>query len=120
MKAELNVTEMITGTTESGFTFTPKGQRINSVGILVRRWFDQANGNTYFKAKILLNGVHVHTIPFEYGYDSHGEYVARKWVLDNFDQFQTADNWNWTSYWASDYGVNYACDTVDVQRKKDL
>ena len=115
----LKVTELVTGTAGGNFSHTPKGLRINSVFILVRRWFDKTNGNTYFRSKIYLNGVHVHTIPMEYGYGGQGEYVARKWVLYNFDQFRTSDNWEMTSYW-TEYGVNYACDTVDVQRKRDL
>jgi hypothetical protein len=33
-----------------------------------RKWFDKANGNTYFAAKIYVDGHLVADLPFQYGY----------------------------------------------------
>jgi hypothetical protein len=46
----------------------------DNITIIARRWFDRVNGNTYFSAVGLINGIQVVEIPFEYGYGNHYEY----------------------------------------------
>lgn len=43
----------------------------DNITIIGRRWFDKINGNTYFSAVGLINGIEVVNIPFEYGYGDH-------------------------------------------------
>lgn len=112
-------TEQVIGTVNGSFTFTPKNQDIKSVTLLIRRWFERVNGNTYFSARIYVDNILIHRIPYEYGYCSHGEYVAREWVIKNFDCFDKDQRWEWVSTWDS-FGIKYLTDTVDVQRKGDL
>lgn len=45
----------------------------DNITIIGRRWFDKANGNTYFSAVGLINGIQVVEIPYEYGYGNHYE-----------------------------------------------
>lgn len=47
-----------------------KGDNLTIIG---RRWFDRVNGNTYFSAVALVNGIQVAEIPFEYGYGNQYE-----------------------------------------------
>lgn len=47
-----------------------KGDNITIIG---RRWFDRVNGNTYFSAVGIINGIEVVQIPFEYGYGNQYE-----------------------------------------------
>ena len=99
-----------------------------SVTILVRRWFERANGNTYFSASALVDGVPVEGIPFKYGYGSHGECCMRdKLVRDGHiaaPKGRTDDgrsNGACPSIHVRDeLGLNYHCETVDVPREKDL
>lgn len=51
---------------------TPLKQGDN-LTIIGRRWFDRINGNTYFSAVALVNGVQVAEIPYEYGYGNQYE-----------------------------------------------
>lgn len=39
-------------------------------------WFDKVNGNTYFSARVYVDGSEVARLPFQYGYGSHVEFVA--------------------------------------------
>lgn len=42
-----------------------------SVYIEGREWFDRTYGNTYFSARIWVDGKQVATLPFQYGYGDH-------------------------------------------------
>lgn len=46
-----------------------------------REWFDKINGNSYFSARIWVDGEVVGVLPFQYGYGSQYEYEAQKWLL---------------------------------------
>ncbi len=55
-------------------------RQVRSVTIIGRKWFDRVNGNTYFTAEILVNGIHVHSMPYEYGYGSQYEDASMTWL----------------------------------------
>lgn len=50
----------------------------DNITIIGRRWFDKINGNTYFSAVGLINGVQVVNIDFDYGYGSQYEFEIYK------------------------------------------
>ena len=46
-----------------------------------REWFDKTYGNSYFSARIWVDGEIVGVLPFQYGYGNQYEYEAQKWLL---------------------------------------
>ena len=47
-----------------------------------REWFDKVNGNSYFSARMWVDGGQVAILPFQYGYGSQFEYEAQKKLLE--------------------------------------
>jgi len=56
------------------------------VRVRVREWFDKANGNSYFSARVLVGGELKITLPFQYGYGEHGLDEAMK-ALSNLADY---------------------------------
>lgn len=54
--------------------------KIETITVIGRRWFDKVNGNTYFTARILINGRTVHALPMEYGYGDQYMHAAFDWL----------------------------------------
>jgi hypothetical protein len=56
--------------------------KIKTIDIQAKEWFDKTYGNSYFAAKVTINfgmkGAETFTIPFQYGYGNHYEYIAFK------------------------------------------
>lgn len=46
-----------------------------------REWFDKTYGNSYFSARVWVDGEVVGVLPFQYGYGNQYEYEAQKWLL---------------------------------------
>ena len=55
---------------------------LRSLFIEAREWFDKVNGNSYFSARIWVDGGQVAILPFQYGYGSQFEYEAQKKLLE--------------------------------------
>ena len=55
---------------------------IKSLFIECREWFDKVNGNSYFSARIWVNGGQVAILPFQYGYGDQFTYEAQKKLLE--------------------------------------
>lgn len=55
---------------------------MRSVFVDGREWFDRVNGNTYFAARVFVDGQEVARIPFQYGYGSMFESAAA-WALQD-------------------------------------
>lgn len=47
-----------------------------------REWFDKVNGNSYFSARIFVDGGQVAILPFQYGYGDQFLYEAQKKLLE--------------------------------------
>lgn len=47
-----------------------------------REWFDKVNGNSYFSARIFVDGGQVAILPFQYGYGDQYLYEAQKKLLE--------------------------------------
>ena len=71
-------------------------KEIRSVFVECREWFDKVNGNTYFSARIWINGKWRITLPFQYGYGDHFKSVAvRALVAEGFipKQYENLGLW---------------------------
>ena len=55
---------------------------LRSLFIEAREWFDKVNGNSYFSARIWVDGSQIAILPFQYGYGSQFEYEAQKKLLE--------------------------------------
>jgi hypothetical protein len=53
-----------------------------SLFIEAREWFDRVNGNSYFSARIWVDGGQVAILPFQYGYGDQYLYEAQKKLLE--------------------------------------
>jgi hypothetical protein len=51
---------------------------MNSVFVEAKEWFDKTGGNSYFAARIEIDGKEVARLPFQYGYESFYQYEALK------------------------------------------
>jgi hypothetical protein len=49
---------------------------IKTIHVTISKWFDKANGNTYFSGFILINNQERIFIPFTYGYDRFYEEIV--------------------------------------------
>lgn len=47
-----------------------------------REWFDKVNGNSYFSARIWVDGAQIAILPFQYGYGDQFQHEAQKKLLD--------------------------------------
>jgi hypothetical protein len=56
---------------------------MQSIFIEAREWYDKTGGNSYFSARISVDGELVGHLPLQYGYGSAYEYEATKWLLAN-------------------------------------
>lgn len=61
---------------------TEKAKIERSLYIEGREWFDKVNGNSYFSARIWVDGGQVAILTFQYGYGSQFEYEAQKKLLE--------------------------------------
>jgi|ERR1019366_2793621 capsid portal protein len=53
-----------------------------SLFIEAHRWLDKQFGNTYFSAKIWVDGKVVAIEPFQYGYDRHFETICQRKLVE--------------------------------------
>jgi hypothetical protein len=53
---------------------------MKSIFIEAKEWFDKTYGNSYFAARIEIDGQEVARLPFQYGYESMFEHVSLKWL----------------------------------------
>lgn len=113
---------------QKGYTSVPTDQltltvkpveKGDSITIIGRRWFDKSAGNTYHSCECLVNGQHVATVNFKYGYERAYEYsgmnrLAELGYLPDF----TPQTVIWR--YCQDRGITYHATHSDVNRKKDL
>ena len=76
------ITKEIETMKENGCPICTKRGRVRSVFVECREWFDKVNGNSYFSARIWINGGQVAIIPFSYGYGDFYIYEAQKKLLE--------------------------------------
>jgi len=104
---------------EKFFTYAPI-----QISIFGRRWFDKVNGNTYFSAIGMINGIEVVNINYEYGYGNQYEdrVVDELEKLGYFPGRVCYDNGCNESMWQYLRRCNFVYNSTvcDVTRKKDL
>lgn len=96
----------------------------DNITIIGKRWFDRINGNTYFSAVGVINGVEVVNIPYEYGYDNH--FIER--IFDELQKLgycpdrEEYSNGSKEVFWryCQDRNITKYTSVSDVGRKKDL
>lgn len=54
---------------------------MQSIFIEAREWFDKTGGNSYFSARISVDGEIVGYLPLQYGYESAYEFTAKAWLI---------------------------------------
>lgn len=62
---------------------TETKEKVESITIIGKKWFDKVNGNTYHTARIMVNGKTVGEIPYQYGYGDQYYYNAARWLHEN-------------------------------------
>ena len=82
-----------------------------SLFIEARLWFDKSGGNTYFTARVFLDGKWAFTLPFQYGYDTQYLYaVGRELVERGYlpEEYEDRPLWNVKQEFGLDfYHVHY-------------
>ena len=99
-------------------------RKVRRVTIIGRKWFDRLNGNTYFTAEILVNGIHVHSMPYEYGYDSQYEHSSMDWLrksglIPAFKQYANG-GYEAVWQWKEREGIDFYSIASYVATKKEL
>ena len=99
-------------------------KKFNNILIVGKRWFQRSYGNTYFTARIYIDGELVHTLPKEYGYDDYYVQAATDWLAENgyTDNPKSGACGLRTPLWqyAQDHGIKLEYYAIDVQRERDL
>ena len=91
----------------------------SSIHIHGRRWFERTNGNTYHRTRIYVDGEHVHTTPFAYGYGHHYATTAQQWLAANGYLPADRDS-TCLAYICDDLGIAFIDEVDDFPRKRDL
>jgi hypothetical protein len=96
----------------------------DSITIIGRRWFDRINGNTYFSAVGIINGIEVVHIPFEYGYGNHYEdrifqELEKAGYCPDVEHYNNGGGERAWKY-CERKGITLYATHSDVNRKKDL
>ena len=56
---------------------------MKTIRVHAKEWFDKANGNSYFSARIYVDDEQVAILPFQYGYGDHYIDMANEWLAEN-------------------------------------
>ena len=93
---------------------TNKIQR--SLFIEGREWFDKVNGNSYFSARIWVDGGQVAILPFQYGYGDQFIYEAQKKLLElGYLPQENKNSGLWSI--AEDLGIDYYSSKTNINKR---
>jgi len=87
-----------------------------SIFVEARQWVDKTYGNSYFSARIQVNGETVGYLPFQYGYESAYRYAALKWLIENNYVQPEIRDWYDLSKSVDLYAVIYDAKKTDTKR----
>lgn len=102
--------------TESATGLTLQKTIKRSVFVEAREWFDKTYGNSYFTARIQVDGALVATLPFQYGYGDAYLYEAAT-VLKDLGYLPDDSSALWVH--AKDMGFDYYT-VKTLTSKKDM
>lgn len=80
---------------------------MQSIFIEAREWFDKTGGNSYFSARISVNGEIVGYLPFQYGYESQYLTNAAHWL--HLNGYITPEQKARSLHRLKDIGVDFYC-----------
>lgn len=97
---------------------------MKSITIIGKRWFDKVNGNTYFSAVGLIDGIQKVLITYNYGYGNQFESEVFEMLekhnfikdVEHYSNGNSETLWNYCNR----KKINKAVYCIDVARKKDL
>lgn len=93
---------------------------VNKLELLGRKWFERRNGNTYFSAVALHNGLEIARIDFEYGYGDQWLYEISKAIKTScFEARQSDQPWQYIDKLELQ-GIAVFTNCEQVTRKRDL
>ena len=94
-------------------------RKIQSITIIATEWLDKVNGNSYFSAEVLVDGLRSLHIPFTYGYDNHYSDVCCKELVEAGYLPASAQP---ISLWEHSQTMGFALTShkVRVGRKRDM
>ena len=98
-----------------------RARYIRSIFIESRAYFDKTGGNTYFSARISVDGKLIGALPFQYGYGNHFETMALEWLKANdvvdpeHRNLQELEN-----YGVNLYSVQYWTTKTETKRFVDI
>lgn len=88
-----------------------------SVFVEAREWFDKVNGNSYFSARISIDGKVVHALPFQYGYETKFEHEASQWLMrEGYLTSAPSPLWRLKYLGIDVYTVKYPATKKDTKR----
>lgn len=88
-----------------------------SLFVETREWHDKTYGNTYFSARIWVDGHIVGTLGFQYGYGDQSLYEAQKWLLAN-DYLPQEDKNGALSYVTRNLGIDFYHAKTNVTKRE--
>ena len=94
-------------------------KKISSLFVEAREYFDKTGGNSYFSARISVDGQLVGFLPFQYGYGSQFETAAREYLeLSEYDikPAPFAPLYHLRNEGIAVYSVKYSANLRDTKR----
>lgn len=94
-------------------------RKISSLFVEAREYFDKTGGNSYFSARIYIDGELRGYLPFQYGYGSQFETEARRYLdLSGYDieGDDMAPLWQLRNQGIHVYMVKYSATMRDTKR----
>ena len=68
---------------------------MTSIFIDAKEWFDKTAGNSYFSARIEIDGKEIARLPFQYGYETFYQQMALAYLVENgLVESDTRSLWN--------------------------
>lgn len=90
---------------------------ITSVYVEAREYFDKSGGNSYFSARIYIDGDLCGYLPFQYGYGSQYETEAIKWLrVCGYIDFVSGALFNLKKIGIAVYQIKYPATMRDTKR----
>jgi len=97
--------------------------KIKTIDIQAREWFDKTFGNSYFSGKITVNAntetEKVFDMPFQNGYGNHYQTEAIE-VLLEAGLFEREATKTHLRFYCEENGIKLSCEKLENQKKRDL
>jgi len=99
-----------------------KLNKIKTIDVDAREWFDKVNGNSYFSGTVTINygmkGQREYKMPFQYGYGDHYQDVAFN-VITEHESVTNPDNWRLWRY-CRENNIILRANKIENCKKREL